>query len=314
MKSLLWSTLFFFTILTSSFAYGSRMQRSLDFLQRNYDEKVTSKVTGYVHRKFCKRDYVTVTGVDPLSKSGELRKVKLKVYRNYLWKKDDPTGRSKTVLVIPTLEGVTQMDNLYSNYWCVRYPFRIIVVHSWPDYLTLRIDANNHDNDFLSAITAIRHAIEYADVEKIGVIGNSLGAIYASMLMGVDERVTAGVLVVGGGNIPEVLGNSKVDRLAYIRNKRMQQYGLKTREEYVSYLRERISIDPLDFAPILRKRKIYFTMDADDFHVPTKNQQELVRAIEPEKFSSLHLGHVMAVIWSSIYLKKTYATYFMRSI
>lgn len=284
--------------------------RSFAALTSNYNPQVTSRVRGYVHKRRCMRDYVTVTGEDPLFHDGRTRDIRLKVYTNRSWKPQDVTGKSKTIIIMAPMGGVTIIDNFYANYWCVHYPFKILMVEKWPGYLSMELDAYTHDLQMVDAVTTIRHVLEYSQEKSVGIIGNSLGAIYSSLAMGVDDRLTAGIFIVGGGDLPEVIGKSHVPRMVYLRNKRKKKLGLRSTQEYIDYLRANIKIDPMHFANVLKKKKTFFIADIQDKEVPSKNQFLFRDAIEPNEYSQFKLGHAGAVIWTSIWYKQTFAGFF----
>ena len=289
-------------------------EQSYAALTSNYNPEVTSKRTGYVHKRRCMRDYITVTGEDPLYTDGRTRDINLKVYTNRAWVPNDLTGKSKTIIIMAPMGGVTAIDNLYANYWCVFYPYKIILVKSWPGYISMELEAEAHDLQFRDAVSTIRHVIEYSKEQKVGIIGNSLGAVYSSFAAGVDERIKASIFIVGGADLPEVIGKSRVPRLVYLRNKRMKQFGFKARNEYIEYLRNVIKIDPIHFAHVLKEKSTYFISDIRDREVPTRNQFLLRDAIEPEEYSQFRLGHVGAVIWTSLWYRKAFATFFNKTI
>jgi len=62
---------------------------------------------------------------------------------------------------------------------------------------------------FAKAITEARGLVDIANEENIGVAGISLGALYSSILYGIDDRVTSACIVLGGGGIPALIKTSK---------------------------------------------------------------------------------------------------------
>jgi poly(3-hydroxybutyrate) depolymerase len=55
-------------------------------------------------------------------------------------------------------------------------------------------------------------AREGVDETRIGIAGISLGAIITHLAMGQDARLTAGVAILGGGNLPDIYTSSFTDR------------------------------------------------------------------------------------------------------
>ena len=47
--------------------------------------------------------------------------------------------------------------------------------------------------------------IDIVEEEKVGICGVSLGAIYASVVYGVDDRLSSAYLLLGGGNLAHML-------------------------------------------------------------------------------------------------------------
>jgi dienelactone hydrolase len=108
------------------------------------------------------------------------------------------------------------------------------------------------------------------DPQRIGVIGISLGAIVAHLAMGRDERLTAGVGVLGGGDLAELYRAS----LAFKLGGRSSARSLSPEE--VARLWQ---VDPLRYAGRNRPRKVLMIQAARDLLIPPRNALTLWQAL-----------------------------------
>ncbi len=100
------------------------------------------------------------------------------------------------------------------------------------------------------AIIALETVVDFAqgipqfDRNKIGALGLSLGGITTAMWAGLDSRLKASVIIVGGGNFPFILSHSDEPNVVDLREKRMAVTGLKSIDDYESVLRSNVTLDP----------------------------------------------------------------------
>jgi len=70
--------------------------------------------------------------------------------------------------------------------------------------------------------TALRPEI---DPMHIGIIGFSAGAIHAAVIMGTESLVSAGIFMMGGGNVHEVLAYANYDEARAIQKRAKERFG-----------------------------------------------------------------------------------------
>lgn len=148
------------------------------------------------------------------------------------------------------------------------------------------------------------------DASRIGVIGTSIGAIKGSLLVAVDERVKAAVLVLGGADLPYILTYSKDGawrrrkgslerdrgisgrREAYIRkyNINHAQFEKRLREENIEW-------DPKNLAPYTDPQKVLLILGSCDQVVPFKTGTMLRRLMGKPETEIVVSGHYTAVLY-----------------
>ena len=133
------------------------------------------------------------------------------------------------------------------------------------------------------------------DKDKVGLFGISLGAIRGTLVMAMDKRIRAGVLGLGGGDLPYILTHSSEKRLVVARDKILARNNL-TLEEGEARLRESITYDPLALAPSVDPSRVMMVIAAWDTVIPPKKSWELRRKLGNPEAIELWSGHYSSVI------------------
>ena len=121
----------------------------------------------------------------------------------------------------------------------------------------------------------------------VAVIGLSLGGFMASIAMGIDERITAGVLLVTGGNSEKIMQMGRLARFRHLRQ-RDSEYR-QGQKEYRQFRQEVMArgldavvppklsylIDPLTYAHLLRNRPLLMVNARWDEFVPREAALDL---------------------------------------
>lgn len=133
------------------------------------------------------------------------------------------------------------------------------------------------------------------DPGRIGLFGISLGAIRGTLVMAMDPRIRAGVLGLGGGDLPYILTHSGEKRLVAARDKILSRNGLDLKEGEAR-LRDAITYDPLALAPSVDPARVMMVIAAFDKVVPPKTSWELRRKLGNPETIELWSGHYTSVI------------------
>ncbi len=120
------------------------------------------------------------------------------------------------------------------------------------------------------------------DPHRLGIVGISLGAIVAHLAMGEDDRLTAGVAVVGGGDLPDLSRTSALVRLL------RRLYSQPLDPATLGGLRV---VDPLTYAARNRPRRVLMIEAARDSLVPPRDATELWEALGRPPIQWLDVNH-----------------------
>ena len=140
------------------------------------------------------------------------------------------------------------------------------------------------------------------------MFGISKGAIKTSLILGDDKRISAGVMVLGGGNLSEFLPESqergvKKARLAYI-----EENGSGV-EAFKLALEKSLTIDPLDMAKYVDGRKTLHVLAYFDTAVPYSYGKELYQAMPGAELYTILAGHYTAILYLPFILNRSEAFY-----
>ena len=120
------------------------------------------------------------------------------------------------------------------------------------------------------------------DPHRLGIVGISLGAIVAHLAMGEDDRLTAGVAVLGGGDLPDLSRTSALVRLL------RRFYSQPLDPATLGGLRV---VDPLTYADRNRPRRVLMIEAARDSLVPPRDAAELWEALGRPPIQWLDVNH-----------------------
>lgn len=159
---------------------------------------------------------------------------------------------------------------------------------------------------FRRAVVGIRRLIDWAenepdiDARRIGLVGLSTSALVVSVAMGVDERIAAGVVFMGGGNLYEMFAYAEEPRIKMIRENVMRDSG-KTADELRDLFKPFFwGIEPVRYAANIDPSRVLF-MDAKfDEYIPESGREAFWHAAgKPERITYFH-GHHTSFLSTTI--------------
>lgn len=118
--------------------------------------------------------------------------------------------------------------------------------------------------------------------QRLGIVGISLGAIVAHLAMGEDSRLSAGVAVLGGGDLPDLSQTSVLVRLL------RRLYSRPLDPATLAGLRP---VDPLTYAGQNLPRHVLMIEAARDLLVPPRDSTELWQALGRPPIQWLDTDH-----------------------
>lgn len=262
-------------VLSTTTSFALPPADVLSRLEESFDPAMTATETPSGRSlSFCPTTDVKLSVQDPVTKGAGF--VQARVY-DPLSAADRDAGR--TVLVLPPTGGENMLDQGYANSLCSS-GFRAVIVQTWFNQTESTLDMGMHDNGAVRSLSAIRHVLDWLKptrATQVGILGTSVGALSSALALGFEPRLNTAALIVGGVDMPEIIGESDEKGAAALRDARMKAYGLRTQADYVAALREHIHIDPSQFADYSGKKNVLAFVGTNDTTVPTANQLELVQ-------------------------------------
>ena len=125
--------------------------------------------------------------------------------------------------------------------------------------------------------------------DRIGVMGISLGGILVPVVAGVDDRVNCMAIILGGGDMGEILWNSAMTGFF---KKRLISEGINSAQE----LEEKMWIvDPLTFSFKAKKKPVIMINAHFDINVPGSSTLKLWRALGKPQLTWLPSVHATSL-------------------
>lgn len=279
------------TMLASS-AVAAPDAAILQRLMGNYDPKIEVE-SGETGRSLVGCPYTehALKGKDPVT--GSSREVRLAEYAVKAGDED----HARAILIIPPTGGENLIDQGWANFFCAR-GFRAVIVRDWDHQDEATLDPAMHDTGAVRALASVRHAVEFLESsgsKRIGILGASVGAMTSGLAIGLEPRIKAAALVVGGVGMHQIIARSTEETLTQLRQKRMEAYGYATIGEYEKALAAKIRIDPADFAGRPGRGPVLAVVATEDETVPTEFQDRLVAAYRAAPVIRLQVDHSTAI-------------------
>lgn len=156
------------------------------------------------------------------------------------------------------------------------------------------------------AITDLRRMIDALQTQRktsqqIGIVGFSIGAIIANLALCADARISAGALVMTGGNLDETFAYSTADYVQKTRNTLLRRFGW-TRAHFqkaiAPYLHD---INPLRYSACADPSRVIMVDAQYDNLFSQRTRDMLWRALgKPDRYI-VPAGHKMAFLGMTIF-------------
>lgn len=149
---------------------------------------------------------------------------------------------------------------------------------------------------FETTVRDVRRVLAWAaarpevDSRRVGLVGFSIGAILAADVLALEPRLAAGVLVMGGGHLHEILGSCP--RRPGRARRNMRQLTGWSKAEYVERIEPILSrVDPVYLAPAVDPSRLMLVDAGADSCIPRSGRDALWAALgQPERLT-LPLNH-----------------------
>lgn len=241
-----------------------------------------------------------VEGDDP-AQVGQKISMKFKYYASQM-PFAGQTDKHPVVIVLSTIAGVTVLESHIAEFLASKGISSVVPEYYHREFAGKNpISVEKIDALLIRGVVGIRMILDVTshwkgvDTQRIGSIGQSLGSIINSILLGIEPRVQAGVLVAGGGHWPQIFAESEESRVAQYRKRIMAMKGFKNVDEFYNYFHRSVKLDGLYFAHLREAEDINFIIAGKDKKVLTETQWDLFEAYDRPRHRVYEKGHVETI-------------------
>jgi dienelactone hydrolase len=210
------------------------------------------------------------------------------------------TEPTPVIVVLPILGGSNDFAKIFARYFA-KHGIAALIVHRQDKYKD-EIKIDKVDELMKQIVLDHMQAIDWVetqpdlDTDCLGVFGISMGGIKAALLAGTDDRVDAAAIALGAGDLPYVLTHSKEPEIEERLDEVLEEKGM-TRDELQAALEERLTVDPLTYAPHIDAARTLMILAAFDNVVPIEKGRELRRAAGKPKTTFIASGHYSSIAY-----------------
>lgn len=135
----------------------------------------------------------------------------------------------------------------------------------------------------------------WVDPDRLGLVGISMGGLLGAAVVAVEPDLRAAVLCLAGADTPDLMLQSRENRVIEWRRWRRAEDGLDG-GELERELRHWLVSDPMRLAPYVATEKVLLLDTAFDEVVPARNQALLWEALGRPRRCTFALGHYTAAL------------------
>ena len=245
------------------------------------------------------------------------------------WKQKSP-GKKKLVIVLPIIDSIRFVGEHYAHVltaWNGNNEFNVLLVEDTKkiSYLPELSRVKTKEQMFGVLATAtesirqyvidVRRLIDWAetrheiDSKKIGIIGGSVSAYLASLVMAADSRIIAGVLDKGGGSWQTFFAYSEEWETMQTRNIILKRFGL-TQSKFEEIIQTIMRpVDPIRWANRICPERVLLISARDDTWIPKESTRRFWEALGKPERIEYFASHKIAFAFSLTILGGHYADF-----
>jgi dienelactone hydrolase len=224
-------------------------------------------------------------------------------------------GNLPLLIIVPPINGVSYREKNVSEHFIER-GYHTIVIEPVKNVADNSVPLKDFQKNLLCFVAAIRSTIdvfsekEQVDPKNIFIWGASMGAIHSSLVVSVDKRVNAAILIVGGASITDIVTESTQRHVTRYRNERMLAENIGSVEEFRKKLKENMSFEVFPFAANRNASDLFFVVALKDSSVPSKYQLQLANSFPgTPTIRSYNFPHARTLLKSHASPLETYSDF-----
>ncbi|MEW6490611.1 MAG: hypothetical protein AB1578_22200, partial [Thermodesulfobacteriota bacterium] len=210
--------------------------------------------------------------------------------------------RVPAVVILPISKGDSQAEAIGEflsayGFACLRMvtPREVLAVDRSPE------PVEEFRRRFRAYVAAVLGAVEWmaarpqVDPQRLGLVGISFGAVAGAVVSGVEPRIRASALLLGGGDLAGIFLSSE-DRLVRRVRFRLEEHTGASGRELEGLLREELRfVEPLSYAPGLDPERVLLVNAAFDRVIARPHTLALWKAAGKPRLYLVPSGHYTAI-------------------
>lgn len=221
--------------------------------------------------------------------------------------------RSKKMLVImPPTGGTNYADRSYAKRFC-KSGYDVTILNEWTGDNGTSTDLEIHQGFYTKMLKAVGLVLDQSTATFNGMLGTSLGGLYAAVASAKIPKIDAIFTIVAGVPITKVVVTSEQKAMRDLARTRNQRFGFRNDVEYLAALQKAFSLEP-NPENVKSSHRDYGVVIADeDVVVPTATQNALRDLWKPKKEIHLANGHFWAIFNTWLYHNDEVVQFFEES-
>ena len=219
---------------------------------------------------------------------------------------------SRTILIFPPTGRTNYIDKSYARTFCDE-GYNAVIMSQWSQDEGDDGDLGSHQRYYERAQRVLRMVLAQTKTPFVGLLGTSLGGLFASMGASLYPQINATFVIVAGAPISSVIAYSDQTPLMELYNRRQAEFGFKNRAEYAAALKQRIQYEPLSMPRPVPTMHLGMVIAEDDTVVPTDFQKTLADFWKPQTLISVSGGHMYSIIKTWLLHSSKIVDFFNRS-
>ncbi len=245
--------------------------------------------------------------VDSQLKEGDFE-TRISVYSSF---KSD--SRIKKLLVIlPPTGGTNIIDRSYAKMFC-QNGYQVITLNDWTGAKDTNPDFSLHQRVHAGAQKALDLILSQFPADFTGVLGTSLGGVFASTAAHNLEGINAVFTITAGTPISDIIVHSQQKELMKLKSHRSQVLGVPQEQEQIQRIRQVFYLEPLDLPPKHKSKCLGMVIASKDTVVPAPYQYQLRDFWQPHKVIELNYDHFWGIVNTWLFYNREILNFFERS-
>ncbi|MFN9066399.1 MAG: hypothetical protein ACK5V3_04175, partial [Bdellovibrionales bacterium] len=199
------------------------------------------------------------------------------------------------LIILPPTGGTNLIDRSYAQMFCQK-GYQVITLNNWTGADDTSPDFSLHQRVHASAQKALNLVISKFPSDFTGVLGTSLGGVFASTAAHNLENIDAVFTITAGTPISDIIVHSQQKDLIKLKSHRSQALGITEPQDQIQKIRQVFYLEPLDLPPKHKSKCLGMVIAQQDTVVPAFYQYQLRDLWQPHKVIEVNYNHFWGII------------------